>query len=137
MKLQEWSEAANDFTEKLSDVNRSLSFAGIAVIWIFKYTNGGQTSIPKELYIPLLLFVASLGFDLLQYIYGTFILMWFVRKHEKLKEIDPNKEEYVKDEIVADPRMSIGPYYYFLLPKVILTVVGFSFLLIYLFKTIF
>jgi hypothetical protein len=79
MTLEEWNKQVQTFTTKLSDVNRSLSFAGIGVIWIFKYEIEKVISIPHVLLTPLILFVISLGFDFVQYIYSAIELTWFFR----------------------------------------------------------
>ncbi len=55
MKLADLKETKNYYTQKLSDVNRNLSFAGIAVIWIFEYGESGAFKIPEGLVIPVVL----------------------------------------------------------------------------------
>lgn len=72
MDIEKVRAAADIYSGKLSDLARQLSFAGIAVIWIFKI--GGDTGgmvYPGELYIPLACFLFSLCFDLLHYAYST------------------------------------------------------------------
>lgn len=56
-----------DHSRSLSTVARQLAFAGIATVWIFKVTSNGSPSIPDRLHWPIILFVAVLGADLLQY----------------------------------------------------------------------
>jgi hypothetical protein len=75
------------FSGKASELCRNLAFAGIAIIWIFKVDKTGM-SIDKKLILPLISFVATLAFDLFQYLWGTIIWGFFVRKQEKnLKDV--------------------------------------------------
>ncbi len=71
MKLSEYRDDYYTFTGKLSDINRQLAFAGIALIWIFKQGNGSNVSIEKALLIPAILIVISLAMDMLQYAYQS------------------------------------------------------------------
>lgn len=68
LKLSEARASYQDNTRSLSAVTRQLAFAGIAIVWIFKASTNGTPSIPENLRIPTLLFVAALGADLLQYV---------------------------------------------------------------------
>jgi len=72
------SEVKADYYEassKVSDIVRQLSFAGIAVVWIFRVGDkaGGMRYTPEMVH-PLGLFVISLGLDLFQYTYKTVAL---------------------------------------------------------------
>ena len=49
MKLSEYKKTYEDFSGKASNVVRQLSFAGIAVIWIFKVQSNGSLKIPDTL----------------------------------------------------------------------------------------
>ena len=51
-KLEQYKDEYQFFTGKTSDIIRGLAFAGIAVIWIFKYTDSGQIKIPDLLITP-------------------------------------------------------------------------------------
>jgi hypothetical protein len=73
MKVSEIRDEYYAATGTVSDLVRQLSFAGIAIIWIFKVgkdQSGGIAFSPAML-IPLAIFVAALGADLLQYIYKS------------------------------------------------------------------
>ena len=91
MKLSEYKETYQWFSGKASDVVRQLSFAGIAIIWIFKTQSQGIPKIPNALLIPLGLFCVSLATDLLQYVLGYIIWYIYFRYHEK-KGINENHE---------------------------------------------
>lgn len=49
MKISDYKSVYEGFSSKLSDLNRQIAFAGIAIIWIFKKTNGETTLINSEL----------------------------------------------------------------------------------------
>jgi len=74
-----WKDAHKYYetnSSKLSNINRQLCFAGIAIIWIFVTKSSApkpELLLPKELLIPLKLFVMSLSFDILQYLSATVI----------------------------------------------------------------
>jgi hypothetical protein len=57
----------------VSDLVRQFSFAGIAIIWVFKIgkEESGGISYSSEMSGTLIMFVAALACDLLQYIYKT------------------------------------------------------------------
>ena len=83
MKLEGYKKDFHEFSGKLSDNTRKLAFAGIAIVWIFKQGEDGVYVIPGILKTAMLLFVLTLSFDLLQYIYQTIIWGLFHRYHEK------------------------------------------------------
>jgi hypothetical protein len=83
MQLSDYLETSEWYSGKLSDVARQLAFAGIAVVWVFKISNGTLLTVPKDLIPPLVLFVAGLGFDLLQYMAGAIVWGLFVWVKEK------------------------------------------------------
>lgn len=71
-----------EFSGKLSDVNRNLAFAGIAVVWVFKQNGSGGPVIPLDLLLPLQLFVYALTFDLLHYVSATIAWGCFQKYHD-------------------------------------------------------
>lgn len=85
--LNKFLQAKHDYTAKTSDVNRSLAFAGIAVVWIFKdfgqSQDQPQTILPSFLLWPLFLFMLSLALDLFQYAIASLIWTMFYRRSEK------------------------------------------------------
>jgi hypothetical protein len=58
---------------KTSDIVRQLSFAGLALVWIFKTDNVGTPHVPKDLSWPTVILVIGLAVDLLHYVAGTAI----------------------------------------------------------------
>jgi len=91
MKLNEYKKEYQDYSSKASDASRQLSFAGIAIIWIFKVPAQGMAQISNGLLKPLGLFCASLAFDLFQYLLG-YVIWYFYFKHLEGKREDPNTE---------------------------------------------
>jgi hypothetical protein len=137
MKLEEWKKEKGDFTSKLSEVNRYLCFAGIGIIWIFKYEIEKEYNIPHDLLLPLILFALSLGFDFLQYLYSAVVWTCFFKYHEKQKWLHPDKDMYKKDDIKVRPIIPGISFYCLFLPKVILNIIGYIYLLTFLFNTFF
>jgi hypothetical protein len=118
------------FSGKASELCRNLAFAGIAIIWIFKVDKTGM-SIDKKLILPLISFVATLAFDLFQYIWGTIIWGFFVRKQEK----------NLKDVATEDPELEAPAWYnwptnIFFYLKAVSVIIGYILLFIHLVKVI-
>jgi hypothetical protein len=93
MKLSDYKDTYDNFSSKASDVARSLSFAGIAVIWIFKIEDGDHIKIPVNLFCPLLFFALGLTFDLLHYSIGALIWGIFHRcKEKQVQDVKKNPD---------------------------------------------
>lgn len=67
--LKEWRDEAIQTSTKLSDINRSFAFAGIAIIWIFRNADQNGLIIPESLILPLVLIVVSFVLDYFQYLW--------------------------------------------------------------------
>jgi hypothetical protein len=85
LTLDKVKEAYEGLSGKASDIVRSLSLAGIALIWLFKV---GPTSLP--VLEPVLLKAAffifvALSLDLFQYLVGTFTWHCYFLKKEREK----------------------------------------------------
>jgi len=89
MKLDNYKQDYYWFSGKASDVARQLSFAGIALVWIFKSTTPSGLSLPKCLLWPALFFGIGLFTDLFQYVTGAVIWGFFYRHHEQKNPDDP------------------------------------------------
>lgn len=124
MKLSEAKEAFYHFTDKLSNINRQIAFAGIAIVWIFKISDGENTVICDELVVPSILLIAALGLDILQYLYQSIAWAIFYRYHEKK---DPKKDP----DILASPCMNYPSWLLFIL-KVLVVIIAYGFILSYL-----
>ncbi|MHA1975098.1 MAG: hypothetical protein ACTSW1_19085 [Candidatus Hodarchaeales archaeon] len=124
MKLKEYKKDYQEFSGKLSDNARKLAFAGIAIIWIFKQEKEGDLVLPDLLKLAMLMFVITLSFDLLQYIYQTLVWGIFHRYHEKM-----NKDEDYK--LTASKYFNWPAISFFWL-KVVVLVIGYAILLKFL-----
>lgn len=123
-KLSDFREDYQKYTTKLSDVNRNIAFAGIAIVWIFRKTNGDNIAISEELIFPSILLVLGLGFDMLQYIYQSIAWAIFYRYHEK-RLMDDDVE------LLAPIEMNYASWAFFGL-KVLSVIVAYVFILIFL-----
>ena len=82
--LEDFRNAYYESSGRASEIARQISFAGIALIWLFRDEKLGLLSVPNKLLVPAMLLVIALFFDLLQYVVGAAIWGWFARHHEKL-----------------------------------------------------
>jgi hypothetical protein len=124
-KLKEYKEDYYTFTGKVSEVNRSLAFSGIAIVWIFNKTNTNDLiNIPSELSLPLFLFFITIALDLLQYLIGGLIWFFFYKYHE-------NKGMDEEDELEA-PNIFPLILHVLYFSKIIVNIIAFSILSKYL-----
>lgn len=109
----------------MSDLVRQLSFAGIAVIWMFRVgTDTGGIAFKPVLIVPLLTFIASLALDLLQYLYASIAWSLYARCKEK---------HGVKDEEIVSPHECINwPTDTFFYLKTTTCIVGYAMLILFL-----
>jgi hypothetical protein len=83
VNLRHCRDAYYDYSRRTSDVARSLAFAGIAIIWVFRSNIPGETILPRDLAWPGILIVVSLGLDLIHYVTATVIWGVFSRRKER------------------------------------------------------
>lgn len=83
LTLKEAYNRSGEASDKSSEINRQLAFAGIAIIWVFKTDSGGRQIVPNELFWPGLLLVVGLSLDLLHYVVKSEIWYRITRKREK------------------------------------------------------
>lgn len=125
MKLSAARDNYYALSGTLSTVNRQLSFAGIAVVWIFAMTSGDDVIVlPRSLHWPLLFLVAALAFDLFHYAVATLIWGSFHRHHDK-------KNVAAEDDVPA-PGWFNRPAITFLTLKVVFNLLGLAGLLWYI-----
>lgn len=98
MKLCEIREAYEELSGLLSKFNRQLAFAGIGIVWLFRATDKtGSTSIEPQMLTPVLCFVISFGFDLLQYFWQSlswYIYYWWKRYKDIKEDTEMNEPEW-------------------------------------------
>ena len=109
MKISDYKSIYENASGKLSDINRNIALAGIALIWIFTKTDT-QTIIPKELILPAIFLIISLTCDILQYVYKT--IVWAIVFRCREKEIQKNKLEKDKD-FKHSPTLNIVTWIFF------------------------
>lgn len=110
---------------------RKLGFTGIALVWIFSggsVSNVDEIQISGDLRWPLLLLVAALAVDFVQYLVLTIFWHWFARTSEK--------EHETSDEFRAPDWINRAGEIAFYL-KVMLTVVGYGWLIVTLTQRLF
>ncbi len=131
MTLKEARETYYSYSGKLSEITRQLSFAGIAVIWIFRVGDKPATGFvwDKTLLLPLVLFVAALGCDLLQYLYASFAWGVFHRcKEKQFREMRAKDGERVEDDFKAHRAIN-WPTLFFFWSKAFIAAAGHTLLL--------
>lgn len=128
MKLEKYLDEFKRYSGKTSDVARQLSFAGIAIIWIFKTGDGIQAKIPNDLILPLGFLCMALASDLLQYLLGTIIWDRFHRYHELRAAKDK--------DIKASPwlRRPIDFFFWF---KIIFVIIAYTIIIRYVYTMLF
>ncbi len=124
MQLKDVRDAYYGYSGKASDTARQASFAGIAIIWIFKSQEGARFAIPEDLVLPLMLFIASLAADLLHYILGSVI--WGTYNKIKEKHLGVNHEGNFEA-----PSALNWPTLFFFSAKLLLAFMGFVVLFTY------
>lgn len=83
MQLKNYREKSYKYTEKASEIARSMMLAGIGIIWIIRTDKNGLTLSDRELLFPLTIMAITLIVDFLQYLLGGTIWIAFYKKHEK------------------------------------------------------
>jgi hypothetical protein len=83
MKREDARAAYYEFSGKLSDIARQLSFAGIALIWLFHVDAGGKPQVEGRLWQGIVFIVVALSSDFLQYSYQTAAWGIFNRVQER------------------------------------------------------
>lgn len=128
MKLEDARNHYYEHCGKLSDVNRQLSFAGIAVVWLFADNDDiSPYQLDEKFWEPLLCFVLALAFDLLQYLVLT--LFWgYFHRYKEIKGIKESAN-------FRAPFWINWPGIACLLLKIFFGVAGYAFLLIRIYQS--
>jgi len=124
-KLKEYRVDADYYSSKASDIVRYLGLSGIVIIWIFRNSFQADETIPSVLITPLVLFVAGLLADLLQYVYSYLAWSCFCRWYEC-------KGKSSEDEMMASSKINWPNIACFWI-KIILILVGYYYLASYVF----
>lgn len=136
MKLSEYRKDADYYSSSASSINRSLSFSGIAIIWIFTQSTNNQIGIDKLLLFSLSLLALSLLFDLFQYCFGFYMWDSFHRKQELKAHIERGK--IIEDEIdVLGPSSTKNIINFFFWTKIICNIIAYTLIIFFLFNKVF
>jgi hypothetical protein len=130
--LDHYKEAKEYYTSKASEVNRSLAFAGLAIIWIFRKSNHDTSvilldTIPDGLEFSLIMLVLALALDMLHYVVGSVIWSIFYRVKEKLV-----KTKKIKNDGIEANSILPNTIHVFFVLKILANVLGFVSLLKFL-----
>jgi hypothetical protein len=114
MKLEDARNAYYEFSGKVSDISRTLSLTGIALIWVFKVDSKDGPHVPHELILPAFVLVLALSADFLHYVVAT--IAWGIYQRYKEKSGATEKEQFFA------PTWINWPTTFFLFPLKILFV---------------
>ncbi len=126
LTIAEGFETAREYTTKVSEITRNLGLAGLGIIWIFKTDVGGRLIVPPDLFLPGLLLVLGLAFDLLQYVVSAEAWIRITMKNENAK----------LNEFTVPPWINhFGTFFYWL--KILTIGAAYFFLMRFLAKQVF
>lgn len=128
MKLEEYKKDSYEFSRSASDLVRQFTFAGIAIIWIFKYEKPIDHLIPIQLFRPLLFLIITLCLDFFQYLIPAIIWTLFYRYHEK-KRTNPNSD-------IKAPSGFSTPGWICFLGKIITLIISYAYITNYIVQKI-
>jgi hypothetical protein len=128
MRLKDARETYYFHTGKVSDIVRQLSLAALAIIWLFRVSEGPAANrIPHELVLPSMLIVTALALDLMQYAWAS--AAWGTFQRRKEKEVTEDAEFRASDWLNA-------PTVCLFVVKTIATVAAYGMLLHFLWGTV-
>jgi hypothetical protein len=124
VNLEKCLSAYEYYSGKASDIARTLSLSGIAVIWVLRETTSSAPFLSPALYWPGIFFVGALAADLLHYVYGAIVWGVFHRRQE-LRGL-------ARDVEFKAPRWVNWPTFTFFSLKLLLVGIGYALLLTHL-----
>ena len=128
--LQDYRDASYTASTKFSNNVRQASFAGIAIIWIFKTTIKEVNILPSDLLLPMILIVVTLILDSLQYYVSSIIWDRYCNNQED------SIDNITKDTEVNPPRHYVKWIQIFYHTKAITIAIAYCLLLWYLIRTL-
>ena len=128
MDLESVRDAYYEASKKASEIARQLSFAGIALIWIFKQEKGGISDLPGVLLLPAALFVIALALDLIQYFLASGIWSLYARHLES--------QGIAEDAEVDAPVWFNWPTLFCFWVKLVFVILGYWLMLHYILATL-
>jgi hypothetical protein len=124
MNVKEALSAYQEYSSKASEIARTLSLSGIAVIWVLRDAGSTAPFLTPALYWPGVFFVGALAADLFHYVIGT--VVWGV--YHRRKELSG----VARDAEFKAPRLLNWPINALFILKLVLVGVGYVLLLSYL-----
>ncbi len=133
MKLSDYKKSSETYTSKASDITRQLILGGIAIIWIFKFTDNGKQTLDRFLILPLITLSIGLIADLFQYVIGGRIWnSFFVKEEKKAKSNQRTDPTLSIDPDIKAPRILNRPIYFFYWAKIGLMLISYILIISYL-----
>lgn len=126
MNLKTVRDSYDTYSSKASDIARQLGFAGIAVVWIFRYQAEESLALPVDLRLPLALLVLGLAVDFLHYV--TSAAIWGIYGRHREKQLGGENDR----EFVTSPKIN-WPGIFFFWTKITLISAAYFLLLRFLF----
>lgn len=127
MELKNYREKSYKYTEKASEIARSMMLAGIGIIWIIRTDKNGLTLSDKELLFPLTIMAITLIVDFFQYLLGGTIWITFYKRHEKAGKKDT-------DDVLNTKKWRTNVLYAIYYLKFALTILAYVLIIKALFK---
>lgn len=131
MKLSDYRNTYYEFSGKVSDITRQLSFAGIAIIWLFRVKQEDFPKIPNELILPTITISLTLAFDLLQYVAATAV--WGIFQWYKERQL----EDLSEDPDLDSPAKLKWLQFSFFILKLFFLIFSYYLIIVYLSKKLF
>ncbi|MGB8194136.1 MAG: hypothetical protein WCF67_19545 [Chitinophagaceae bacterium] len=144
MEKSKLIEQLNKNTERISDLVRKYTIAGLAIIWLFKSSDEAQPLLAADVRIIVMIFSLTLAVDFLQYFASFLIQTTVLYDHEKgvksRQQKMPSEDLTNAEEDTPDPndvkyRRSYNyPGLLFFYIKAMGLLIGYIFLVLYLFE---
>ena len=104
MRLKDCRELYADHSAKASEKVRSLAFAGIAIVWVFRVGDGLNSKFPAQLLLVLLLLAIALALDFLHAVAAT--IAWGVYGRYCEKQCPDEKREFQAPPVINWPALT-------------------------------
>ncbi|HVZ69606.1 MAG TPA: hypothetical protein VG891_09090 [Rhizomicrobium sp.] len=123
IKLQDVWGFYDAYNKSVNEISRQVSYAGIALIWVFKISSPDGIRIPKQLFVAAFLLGLCIVFDFLQYVIGS--ITYQIYGSYKEKRVSEN-------EAFQQPNWLLMPMDGLFFLKITAAVAGYVFILEYL-----
>ena len=117
---QLWADYV-DYTRDLTQHERKLGFAGVAVCWFFK---NDDLTFPISIYLSLGFFVAYFLADIIHYFAAALMLRYFTLYHERRLMRETGS---IEGDISKPGWMDWPPFLFFIV-KAVLLIIAFGFI---------